>query len=319
MQHAPATELARLAALLLAAGLGVHCVAMALWRRPSRRRLAFATVGTQAAFAVFVLGVRWRVFDASARDWFVYTAAIVAAGACIIFWFVVVYRVQQIAGRLSELAERERSLALARQLATAQIKPHFLFNTLASLQHWVDTGDARAGPMLASLTGYLRATLPLFERRTLTLAEELEAVRRYLEVIQARLGPRLRTDVRADPDVLGATLPPGVLLTLVENAVEHGVQPQLGGGTLRVRARRGDAGRVQIDVADDGPGLPLGLAPDASGTAGQLGLANTRARLAQVFGDGAVFELRNAPEGGCVARLSLPAAASLSDPKATPT
>jgi LytS/YehU family sensor histidine kinase len=102
------------------------------------------------------------------------------------WWFLTLYRAHQIEGRLRELAERERAVALAGQLMAAQIQPHFLFNSLASLQHWVQTQDPRAAPMLEALTGFLRATLPLFNRPSLTLGEELQAVRSYLQVMQAR-------------------------------------------------------------------------------------------------------------------------------------
>ena len=86
------------------------------------------------------------------------------------WWFLTLYRAHQIEGRLRELAERDRAVALAGQLMAAQIQPHFLFNSLASLQHWVQTQDPRAAPMLEALTDFLRATLPLFNRPALTLS-----------------------------------------------------------------------------------------------------------------------------------------------------
>ncbi|WP_426957656.1 sensor histidine kinase, partial [Bacillus velezensis] len=83
------------------------------------------------------------------------------------------YRAEQIAARLRELDEQQAALRLSTRLAAAQIQPHFLFNTLASLQHWVDTGDARAAPLLRDFTAYLRATLPMFERELQPLADEI--------------------------------------------------------------------------------------------------------------------------------------------------
>lgn len=314
MQHVPDGGLARLTGLLAAIVMANYRGGLWLWRRPTRRRLMVATLLCVAAFFAFATGLRWLMPDGPVRVWLLY----VSAGGCSMtalgFWFITVYRAQQVEARLRELDERDRAIALSRQLATAQIQPHFLFNSLASLQHWVDTRDERAGPMLNSLTGYLRATLPLFDRQALTLGEELEAARRYLEVMQARLGARLRFEIEADPATLTASLPPGVLLTLVENAVEHGVSPRLSGGHVRVSAGMEAGGGLSLRVVDDGPGLPPG---GAVGGAGHVGLANTRARLAQAFGDRASLSLSNVPQGGCCAMLRLPT--SSVQPAATPT
>jgi LytS/YehU family sensor histidine kinase len=187
---------------------------------------------------------------------------------------------------------------MARQLAAAQIQPHFLFNSLASLQHWVQHKDDRAAPMLAALTAFLRATLPMFNRQRLALGDEAEAVRQYLAVMQMRLGERLRFSIAVEPAAAAAQVPPGLLLTLVENAVEHGVMPSLSGAEVQVQART-EAGQLRLTVRDTGPGL----APDA---ADGTGLANTRERLQQAYGAAAGLTLDNAPEGGCIARLHCP-------------
>jgi signal transduction histidine kinase len=189
--------------------------------------------------------------------------------------------------------QRERDLA-ARQAAEArlrllqgQIQPHFIFNTLSALQHWVDTGDARAGALLRSLTAFLRSSTELLGRDLVPLGEEADTVRQYLQIMQARLGGRLRFTVEVDADVAATRLPPGLLLTLVENAVEHGIAPSLDGGTVGLRAGR-EAAAVVVRVRDDG----VGLAPDwRDGT----GLANCRERLRH---DGrGTLALRAAPPG----------------------
>jgi hypothetical protein len=306
LQEAPAAEMARLTGMLIAMCIGGYHGGMWLWREPTRKRLFRLSMMAGLLYTAFAFGLVWRMAPGPERSWVFGTLSAGFWLGTIGFWFVAIYRAHQIEARLRELDERDRAIDLARQLATAQIQPHFLFNSLASLQHWVDTRDERAAPMLASLTAYLRATLPLFERRSLTLGEELEAARRYLEVMQARLGERLRFSIEvAEPALLATALPPGVLLTLVENAVEHGVSPRLSGGTVQLRLRRAGA-LVAVEVADDGPGLPEGPAEPAPG---HLGLANTRARLAQAFGERARLVLANAPEGGCIARIELPAAA----------
>jgi signal transduction histidine kinase len=220
-------------------------------------------------------------------------------------WFTITLRHQHVVQRLAELDERDRAVAMAQQLGSAQIQPHFLFNTLASVQHWVATGDARAGPLLDALNAYLRATLPLFEQRWLALGQELDAAKRYLEVMQLRLGERLRFEIDADPTLLDQRLPPGLVLTLVENAVEHGVSPQLHGGTVRIVLRRDGQG-LSLSVQDDGPGLPAQTPPHAAGAPASLGLHNCRARLAQAFGHRARLDLTNLPDGGCRAALHVP-------------
>jgi signal transduction histidine kinase len=191
--------------------------------------------------------------------------------------------------------ELERA-ALAREAAEArlkllqgQIQPHFIFNTLSALQHWVDTGDARAGALLRSLTAFLRGSTELLARDDTTLADEAAMVGHYLAIQQARVGERLRSAIDIAPDVAGHTLPPGLLLTLVENAVEHGLAPALSGGTVRVRAWS-EPGRWQLSVKDDGVGLAREW---RDGT----GLANSRERLRHRFGDRARLELQPAAKG----------------------
>ena len=299
LQMAPAQATPRLAALMI----GLVAVGLwggaRLWREPSRRRLTIYTLVFSFASGVLALGVKWRLADAAHFHWafgvVLGTALLVSLG----WWFLTLYRAHQIEGRLRELAERERAVALAGQLMAAQIQPHFLFNSLASLQHWVQTQDPRAAPMLEALTGFLRATLPLFNRPSLTLGEELQAVRSYLQVMQARLGDRLRLNLDLPLTLQTLVLPPGLLLTLVENAVEHGVMPSLGGAEVCVTGRV-LAACAQVQVLDSGPGLAA--EPPQEG----VGLANSRARLAQAWGEEATLELANRSEGGCAATLTLP-------------
>lgn len=223
-------------------------------------------------------------------------------------WALSMYRSHRIESRLRELDDQRRHTALQTQLLQAQIQPHFLFNSLAALDHWVSSGDARATPLLRSLTGYLRATLPLFNREQLRLGDELAAVREYLAVMQARVGERLRVEIEIEPGVEDQRLPPALLLTLVENAIEHGVMPKLGAACVRIEARRVDS-MTQLRVSDDGPGLAAAAAAQSPCGAGHrgVGLANSRERLAQAFGADASLTLASSAEtGGCVATLSLP-------------
>jgi signal transduction histidine kinase len=199
---------------------------------------------------------------------------------------------------LLERADTERRAAEARlQLLQAQIQPHFIFNTLAALQHWVDTGDARAPALLRTLVEFLRGSTDLLGGRDVSVGEEAEIVRQYLQIMQARLGERLRYEIAIEPAAATATLPPGLLLTLVENAVEHGIAPALAGGAVRVAAAvEGEA--VVLRVHDDG----IGLAPQwHDGT----GLANSRERLRH-HGLGTGTLVLHATPPGTEAVLTLP-------------
>lgn len=301
MQAAPPAATAALTLLLVLGGVVGWQGALRLWQRPSRRGLLlWMTAGVMLLLALALLAVELKGLarGTPARAWVLGSGAVLALLLSIGGWFVTVYRAQQIEARLRELAEQAQARAMAGQLAAAQIQPHFLFNSLASLQHWVQAKDDRAAPMLKALTGFLRATLPLFNRPRLALGDEAEAVREYLAVMRLRLGDRLRFTVELDPRAAAAQVPPGLLLTLVENAVEHGVSPALGGAEVHVRARASGA-QVALSVCDTGPGL-------APGATDGVGLANTRSRLAQAFGARAALSLENAAGGGCIARITFP-------------
>jgi len=197
----------------------------------------------------------------------------------------------------------ERQMIEARlQALQAQIEPHFLFNTLANIKLLYDVDPGRARPLLRSLTDYLAAALPRMRERRSTLGRELAMVEAYLEVVKVRMGDRLVVvhDVPAALD--GAAVPPMMLLTLVENAVKHGLDPHPEGGTIRIRAELA-AGKLVIAVDDDGAGFAKSRGPG-------VGLANIRARLAVLYGTAANLRLESNGEGGVSATIVLPAAAN---------
>ncbi|WP_395701035.1 sensor histidine kinase [Aquabacterium sp.] len=222
----------------------------------------------------------------------------------LMLWAVATGRRAQIQRALQQsqlVAERDaaaRHAAEARlQLLQAQIQPHFIFNTLAALQHWVDTGDARAPALLRALTQFLRGSTELLAREQATLGDELALARHYLAIVQARLGERLHPPAFAvADDCLAQALPPGLLLTLLENAVEHGVAPALQSAGISVRAQR-SAGRFELTVLNSGQPL----APDWREG---VGLANCRERLQHRFGDAARLSLQ-ATEAGTLARVTI--------------
>ncbi|MEM0961236.1 MAG: histidine kinase [Bacteroidota bacterium] len=216
------------------------------------------------------------------------------------------------------LRDRQRELERAAQeaqLATlrAQMDPHFLFNTLNSVAASVPPEQGATRDLVARLAGLVRYTLAAARRDRVLLREELDFVRDYLALEQERMGDRLAVQIDADDAALDVPIPPMLVQPLVENAIRHGLAPTLGGGTVRVEARRiGDA--VHVLVRDDGagPNRPIHdlLAPeDEPAGDGGVGLANTDARLRALFGEGLALDVPGSGDGqalGFEARFSIP-------------
>ncbi len=180
----------------------------------------------------------------------------------------------------------------------AQIEPHFLFNTLANVRRLYEVDAGRGRTMLRHLVDYLRAALPSMRSAGSTLGRELDLIRSYLTILQLRMGERLTFRIDAGATPSGAALPPMVLPTLVENAIKHGLSSLPEGGSIDVCARV-DGRHLIVEVADTGSGF--------SGASGAgVGLANTRARLAALFGSDAALELRNNQPRGVVAQVRVP-------------
>ncbi|HET7526939.1 MAG TPA: histidine kinase [Burkholderiaceae bacterium] len=197
-------------------------------------------------------------------------------------------------GRLERQALDARLAVL-----TAQIEPHFLFNTLANVQALVDSGSPQAGPVLKSLIAYLRAAMPKLQEGGLSaLRDELELVRAYLDLMQLRMPDRLQVRHDVDPALLAVRFPPMLLLTLVENAVRHGLDPSEQGGRVEVGGRLDAATRcARLWVLDTGLGL--------RGAPGNgLGLTNARERLRGVFGADAQLTLDTVAPHGVRAELT---------------
>jgi two-component system, LytTR family, sensor kinase len=207
---------------------------------------------------------------------------------------------QQEAERLAvETARLQAQLAQARlEALRMQINPHFLFNTLHAMSALVERDPAGVRRMIARLSELLRYTLETGAEHEVTLRQELEFVRRYLEIMQLRFQGRVEVEVNVDPSLNGAMVPNLILQPLVENAIQHGVSRVRGGGRISLGAeRRGE--QLVLTIRDNGPGVE---GEPESG----IGLANTRARLEQMYGDGASVELRPGEEGGTVAEIALP-------------
>ncbi len=194
----------------------------------------------------------------------------------------------------------ERRTADARlHLLTAQIQPHFLLNTLANVQELVESGSPRAVPLFRSLIAYLRAAVPHLQRPEASLGDEEKLVRAYLELMQMRMPDRLSYALRIDPALQPLRFPPLALLTLVENAIRHGIDAGSEAGSVEVGARREPGGAVALWVADTGVGM-------AETAAEGNGLANLRERLRAFFGEAARIELTEQAPHGLRADIFLP-------------
>lgn len=215
---------------------------------------------------------------------------------------------EQLASAREDMARADAQAQAAQRLAAesqlrllqTQLEPHMLFNTLANLRALMGTEPARAQDMLDHLVAYLRATLQASRATLHPLQTEFDRLRDYLELMAVRMGPRLHYTLDLPPELAPVPVPPLLLQALVENAIQHGLEPQVAGGSVTVRARRAD-GRVTLEVQDTGVGLAHGPA-----TADGFGLAQVRERLAATYGDRGAIELLAAHAGGTSARVTFP-------------
>ena len=219
---------------------------------------------------------------------------------------------------------RERELSasqLESRLAQAQLdvlrmqlQPHFLFNTLHTISAFMQEGEIEAADrMISRLSDLLRLALETAGAQEVPLRQEMDFLRRYLEIQQIRFQDQLRVTIDVPDDLLDAAVPSLLLQPLVENAIKHGVTPRAEGGEVSVRVARDD-GDLRIAVRDDGPGLPASSHHPPAGSG--VGLANTRARLVQLYGDKHRFTVGNHPDGGALVELSLPFRAAAEAPPA---
>ena len=185
-----------------------------------------------------------------------------------------------------------------------QLNPHFLFNTLNSISTLVLLKQTdRANAMLSRLSSFLRYTLANEPTAHVTVAQEVETLKLYLEIEKMRFEQRLRPEFDVDPAAERARLPSLLLQPLVENAIKYAVTPQEEGAEICVRVRLAGE-RVQITVSDTGPGLRDGPAPPSLSTG--VGLANIRERLVQAYGPDQQFGTRSTPAGGFAVELEFP-------------
>ena len=234
-------------------------------------------------------------------------------------------QLEEQADRLERLEAQATSAQLA--MLRYQLNPHFLFNTLNSISTLVLLKEtAPANAMLTRLSAFLRHTLVSTASGKVTLAQEVETLKLYLDIERMRFEERLRTEFAIDDDACDAQLPSLLLQPLVENAIKYAVSPQEEGARIRLEAKA-IAGRLRLTVSDTGPGMattpPPGELPTQTRTRGKgtgVGLANIRDRLQQAYGPEHRFEIRNMPGGGFTVLIEIPheAAEQLAPPAAPP-
>jgi signal transduction histidine kinase len=209
----------------------------------------------------------------------------------------------------TEVAESEqlkRQVVEARMAAMqAQVEPHFLFNTLASIDHLIETDPPRASQMQKNLIALLRASMPTMREANShgvprDLGREMAMIRPYLEILKVRMEERLATRIEVPDGLLSAEFPPMMIQSLVENAIKHGLEPKPEGGELSIKAEIVH-GKLAVTVADTG----LGFGKAATAGTG-VGLANIRERLALLYGGTAALTVAENPPGGTVVTIAVP-------------
>ena len=230
-----------------------------------------------------------------------------AAGGILAYYFT--SREMLARARLAQ-EESQRQASEARlKLLEAQLEPHMLFNTLANLRALIGVDPARAQAMLDHLNAYLRATLAGSRAVTHPLASEFERLDDYLQLMAVRMGPRLHCRLDLPEALRDHPVPTLLLQPLVENAIRHGLEPRVEGGSIEIRARtQGD--RLLLEVADTGVGFDPALPPGAGDGHG-FGLEQVRERLATAYGADGALAVESRPAGGTTVRVGLP----LADPR----
>ena len=300
-----------------------------------------AAKDTFHAYATWLVGISWMLFFGLSLVLLIASGVLLVPqlGFVIILISIVIKAIfkQQIqaeekasaATYLAEAEQLKRQLVEARMAAMqAQVEPHFLFNTLASIDHLIETDPPRASLMQKSLIALLRATLPNMREQTPNtvryLGQELSVIRPYLDIQKMRMEDRLQVQWDIPEGLHSAEMPTMMMLSLVENAFKHGLEPKAEGGTLVLRVEVSH-GKLVVTVKDSGVGYfpadannvsasngASASAPTASPQgvwAGGFGLINIRDRLALIYGDQASFTIRALEpyEGsGTLAILSFP-------------
>jgi signal transduction histidine kinase len=304
------------AGLLLLAPLVLFAGRIQLAARPWRYRIAFHAAGVllySALHTTLNWGSRTVLFPLSGLGAYDYGILPVRyamefpkdlTSYVIIFGFAALFEHYRAArAREFRTVQLEAQLARAQlQNLQAQLHPHFLFNTLNTISSVMYEDVRAADRMLARLSDLLRRALHASQAQQVALAEELELLGSYLDLMRARFGERLSVQLMVDDEVRAARVPALLLQPLLENALEHGAPPAPEPARVVLRGRR-EGDRLLLEVEDNGPGLPH---PDAPLLGRGIGLTNTAERLSGLYGAAGVLEWREAANGGLIVSVRLP-------------
>jgi signal transduction histidine kinase len=295
-----------------------------LYRWMYTRNVSIAVLIAVASVVSYVATLLWSgVFQTGARairaavgpsDFLLPSISTVFNGALFYTFIMLAWSVLYFGIKYYRTMEQERARAIRAerdahraelQALRYQLHPHFLFNTMNAISTLVaEHRNDDAERMITRLSDFLRLTLEQDAAPEIPLAEELDFTQRYLDIEQIRFGERLQVRVDTPPDTMSAHVPALLLQPLVENAVRHGIAPEVDGGTITLEARRaGD--RLLLRVADNGRGIDRAAETADLCTTG-VGLSNTRARLKALYDDAFRFDLQRTDGGGCTVILDLP-------------
>jgi LytS/YehU family sensor histidine kinase len=262
--------------------------------------LILPLVGVLGAYVLGTLaGDRWFGWSTwsiqSPTQWRLSLLVSVLASGSGTFYFYTKNKNSYLQSKMAEARQHANEARL--KLLESQLEPHMLFNTLANLQALIGTDPQHAQEMLNHLIAYLRATLSASRAPLHPLQGEFERLRDYLEIMSVRMGPRLRYTLDLPADLAQVPVPTLLLQPLVENAIKHGLEPKVQGGSITVQARQAGQ-QITLTVLDTGVGLPL-----ASAGVDGFGLAQVRERLSAIYGDQGAIELVAAD--ACFTRASV--------------
>ncbi|MEP7302089.1 MAG: sensor histidine kinase [Caldimonas sp.] len=284
--------------------------------RPWQRTVFYSTVPIVGVSIGWPLGVLW-VLGVDLRGWVEQVPGNALAGGALLSLILTIVFHQFFALKNREIQAENRATEAQLRLLQAQIEPHFLFNTLANVVSLMEADTARARLMLESFVDYLRASLAGLSQNAHTLGDELALVEAYMRIIEIRMEDRLHYTIDVAEGLRGLALPALSLQPLVENAIVHGLEPLISGGTIRISARR-EGPDLVVTVEDDGAGMSAeqaGARPVARTRGSGTALANIRERLRQAHGGAAALRIESVLPHGVRASLSLP---SLARDGATP-
>ena len=200
-----------------------------------------------------------------------------------------------------KVVSSEKQLVQAQmRMLQAQIEPHFLFNTLANIQSLIARSPDKANLMMDNFIAYLRESLSASRSQEGTVQQEFALVRHYLDLIKIRMADRLQFTLSLAPELESTPMAPMLLQPVVENAIKHGLEPKVAGGTVTVDARQ-EGGRMVINVEDNG----LGFSENADSKGTGIGLTNLRERLAVLYDGRATLDISDANPGTRI-RISVP-------------